>query len=387
MKRHLILGLPALTLLAVLFALAPSFLRASDHADPMALKEPESNITGLFFFPKGDQMILVLNIRRGLTNPKPYNLEPFEYAVHMDLTSPVTFENAADRGHYGGTIVAPARLRSDVTIRIKLNNDTTLNNISFAGLKVPDERIRVFTGVRDDPFVFPRFFKKNVISMVMSVPMAAFPEGQRDWILWGTTYKEGEQVDHVGRSNRTQLARFDTLNTLPPNEHLPEIMRLMKKWNDVFTFLNGFKEPYPKALAGVIQYILQIRRYDLAPDVMIYSNRFPPGFPNGRLLTDDVAAQTCQTGDCILQEISFIEGGWPRQTVNDKQFLDEWPYLAEPWPDQPEAPPSTKSIWPYIIGVVLLFAIVSWAVIEIIRRSIMWLWWRWHQKPVLATPH
>jgi hypothetical protein len=387
MKRHIIWGLPTLILLAVVFALAPSFLRASDHADPMALKEPESNITGLFFFPKGDQMIVVLNIRRALTNPKPYNLEPFEYAVHMDLTSAVAFENAADRGHYGGTIVAPERLRSDVTIRIKLNNDTTLKNISFAGLKVPDERIRVLTGVRDDPFVFPRFFRKNVISMVMSVPMSAFPEGQQDWILWGTTYKDGKQVDHVGRSNRTQLARFDTLNTLPPNEHVPEIMRLMKKWNDAFTFLNSFKEPYPKALAGVIQYIMQIRKYDLAPDVMIYSNRFPPGFPNGRLLTDDVAAQTCETGDCILQEISFIEGGWPRQTVNDKAFLDEWPYLAEPWPDQPEAPPSTKSIWPYIIAVVLLFAIVSWAVIEIIRRSIMWLWWRWHQKPALATPH
>ena len=83
MKRHVIWGLPVLTLLAVLFALAPSFLRASDHADPMGLKEPESNITDLFFFPKDDQMILILDIRRALRNPKPYNLAPFEYAVHM----------------------------------------------------------------------------------------------------------------------------------------------------------------------------------------------------------------------------------------------------------------------------------------------------------------
>jgi hypothetical protein len=387
MKRHVIWGLPVLTLLAVLFALAPSFLRASDHADPMGLKEPESNITDLFFFPKDDQIILILNIRRALRNPKPYNLAPFEYAVHMDLTSPVTFENEADRGHYGGTIVAPERLRPDVSIRIKLNDDTTLKSISTTGLKIPDERIRVFTGVRDDPFVFPRFFQKNIIAMVMSVPMAAFPEGQRDWIIWGTAYKEGKQVDHVGRSNRSQQARFDALNTLPPNEHAAEIMRLMKTWDDRFKFFNGFKEQYAKGLAALIQTNVQIRKYDVTPDVMIYSNRFPVGFPNGRRLTDDVAAQTCATGDCILQEISFIEGGWPRQTVNDKQFLDEWPYLAEPWPDQPEVPPSTKSIWPYLIGAVLLFAIVSWAVLEIIRRLIIWLWWRWRRKPAVATAH
>src|SRR5262245_23258430 len=207
MKRHLIWGLPALILLAVLFALAPSFLRASDHADPMALKEPESNITDLFFFPKDDQLIVILNIRRALRNPKPYNLYPFEYAVHMDLTSPVTFENEADRGHYGGTIVAPERLRPDVSIRIKLNDDTTLKSISTSGLKVPDERIRVFTGVRDDPFVFPRFFQRNIIAMVMSVPMAAFPEGQRDWIIWGRhTRRANKSITLAARTAPSKLA-------------------------------------------------------------------------------------------------------------------------------------------------------------------------------------
>jgi hypothetical protein len=118
---------------------------------------------------------------------------------------------------------------------------------------------------------------------------------------------------------------------------------------------------------------------------MIYTNRFPPGFPNGRLLPDDVAALTCATGDCILQELSFVEGGWPRATVNDKPFLDDWPYLAEPWPDTPETPPSTKSIWPYIIGLLLLIVLVSWGVVEIIRRLILLLWHHWRRKPAAAT--
>jgi hypothetical protein len=384
MKRRVVWALPALMLFAVLFALAPSFLRASDHADPMMLKEPESNITDLFFYPMGDQMILILNVRRALTNPKPYNLESCEYAVHMYLTSPLSFEDAADRGHYGGKIMVPEKLRPDVTITMRLNNDTTLKDLSFRGLRDPD-RIRRFTGVRDDPFIFPRFFKRNVIAMVLSIPISAFPDGQRDFILWGAAYKDGKQIDHQGRSNRTQQARFDALNTLPPSEHVAEIMRLQEKWNDRFTFLNGFKEWQPKALAALIQTNLQIRKYDLEPDVMIYSNRFPPGFPNGRQLPDDVGALACQAGDCILQELSLIEGGWPRQTVNDKQFLDEWPYLAAPWPDQQETPPSTKSIWPYVIGIGLVVLIVSWGVVEIIWRSIWWLWRRLRRKAAPAV--
>jgi hypothetical protein len=113
---------------------------------------------------------------------------------------------------------------------------------------------------------------------------------------------------------------------------------------------------------------------------MVYSNRLPPGYPNGRLLTDDVVAQTCGFGDCLLRDISFIEGSWPRATVNDKPFLDEWPYLAEPWPEKPEAPPSTKSILPYIIGGVLLIMLVSWAIVEIVRRLLVWLFGRWRPR-------
>ena len=371
-------------LIAGLWALVPSPTVASDHADPIDLTEPNANITDLFFHPKGDQMILIFCVRRALTAPKPYELEPFEYVINMDLTTPVTFDKDDDRARYGGTIVNSEKLHPDVSLKFRLNNDTTLKSKTFQGLRVPDDSIRIYTGVREDPFNFPRFYKKNTIAMVLSIPMAAFPEGQRDFILWGTSYKDGKQIDHVGRSNRTQQGRFDSLNILPPNEHVAEIMKLMNTWDERFKFFNGFKEGKSKAVAGFIQYLLQIRKYDVAADVMIYSNRFPPKFPNGRQLLDDVAALTCATGDCILQDLSFIEGGWPRQTVNDKPFLDDWPYLADPYPDAPEAPPSTKSIWPYIIGIALLFAIVSWGIIEGIRRLILWLWWR-RRRPALAT--
>src|SRR5882724_12790940 len=67
---------------------APAALHASDHADPMILTEPYANITGLFFFPKDDQMILVFNVRRALRKGKPYELTAYDYVVHMDLHTP-----------------------------------------------------------------------------------------------------------------------------------------------------------------------------------------------------------------------------------------------------------------------------------------------------------
>ena len=38
-------------------------------------------------------------------------------------------------------------------------------------------------------------------------------------------------------------------------------------------------------------------------------------------------------------------------------------------------------VWVYA----LLFAIVSWGIIEGIRRLILWLWWRKRRRPALAT--
>jgi hypothetical protein len=379
MKSRPFWAFTVLMLAASLLAFTPSVLRASDHADPMNLTDPTANITGLFIFPKGDQLILIFNVRRALTNPKPYKLSEYKYVVNFDFETPLSFNNVEDRTRYGGTVINPKDLHSTATITVLLNDDATLKEITPSGLKGGISK--VFTGVRDDPFIFPRFFKKNVISMVMSIPKAAFPE---EFVLWGTTYKGDKQFDHVGRSIRSQLPRFEALNKLQPKDHVAELERLQTKWTNISNRLKGFKEWWTAQIAALIETNFLIRSYDLKPDVMFYSGRFPPGFPNGRLLTDDVSAQVCQTGDCILQELSYIEGSWPRAVVNDKPFLDDWPYVAEQFPDSPEAAAPTKSIYPYIVAAVLVIAFVSWAVIEIFRRLIMLLWVRWRRRPAAA---
>ena len=344
----------------LILLMIPFALRASDHADPQWLKpdQAEANITGLFFFPEGDRMIAILDVYRALTGAPPYNLQNFEYTIHMDTHSPIAFDNPEDLARYGGTISKPEGITDDVTLTFHLNNDTTLKEKSFKGLK-SEEDIRIYTGVKDDPFIFPKFFNVNVISMAVSIPKTAFPQNQQNWLLWATTKdtKTGMQIDHVGRSNRTQLGRFDYLNTLPPSQHIAAIDEKTKSIDKLQQFFKDYLPPLANLnqLSGLL-----IRHYDHVPDVMIYTNSLPAGFPNGRRPADDVALLTCNQGDCPLQENAFIDTkAWPRATVNDKPLLTEFPYLAEPWPAKPQvlAGYSLPYLWEYLIIPVLIIVL------------------------------
>ena len=345
----------AAVLVAATVATAP--IAASDHADPIDLlgnKPLEGGITDLFFFPNGDHVVVILCVRRGLTQTNSLKLLPYTYRVHMDVHSTISRDEDEFNKRYGGKVVDPANIRPDRTIEFRLMNNATLNGLptltGFSGpptikqwtgpigdlrdVQLVPNAINVWTGVTDDPFIFPVFFGTNVVAMVTTIPLSFFPPEQRDWVLWATSSEGGRQVDHVGRSLRTQNPRFELLNTLPPSQHIaaikaeheqPSLMR------DVFLRIG-------------LQQTFAYRKWDQVPDVMLYTTREPLGFPNGRKLTDDVAEELARYGDTLLKEISHIAGGWPRKTTNDKEFLvtklpdgstiPKFPYLATPWPDK-----------------------------------------------------
>ncbi|HXV83197.1 MAG TPA: hypothetical protein VEG60_25325 [Candidatus Binatia bacterium] len=362
---------PGILLLSLALAMLPTPLKSSDHADPIVLEVLESGITDLFAFPDGEQLIVMLNVRRALTAPPPYQLEPFEYAIYMDVHSEVTVDNPEHRARYGGTIKKPGGIKEDVTIKIRLKNDATLNSVKYDGLQ-NTERIKLVTGVFDDPFIFPRFFKRNTIAMILSIPFSSFPDKDRmDWILWGTSVrlKDAVQIDHVGRSNRSQQGRFDFLNTLHPSRHVVAIKEHNQTRERIEKFL---MECFPP-LANAFQLLFKIRPYDDFPDVMIYTKRYPVGFPNGRKLTDDVAALTCEQGDCPLVESSYIDSPqWPRATENDKPFSKEFPYLAPAWPP-PEPKPAESISVGGTLGALKDLAVFSAELITMICRPLMLL--------------
>lgn len=383
-------ALYALTIAAAA-ALAPA-AQASDHADPIGLERLEAGLAGLFVFPAGDRLIIVLGARRALVTQEPFDLKPYWFSVHLDLDSPVSFDDPRRNAIYGGRVERPEAIGEDVRLAVRLNDDATVAERRINNLADPSE-VRLWTGVRDDPFIFPSFFATNIIAVAWSLPRSALPSDSSPILIWGTTTTgDGEQIDHVGRANRTQLPRFDFLNPLPPSEHVAAIESRREKGSRVQRLISRYLAP----VTGLYELVFKLRPYDVAPDVLIYSAQRPPGFPNGRQLTDDVVGLTCAQGDCFFLDLAFartdavrgnLEGpacpavetpdGFRRKT-NDKRFLDVFPYLAEPWTHETCLQrPAGKSVSPIWLAAALA------VIVLVILGVTYWLGWRCGRRKAL----
>ncbi|WP_182864692.1 hypothetical protein [Stieleria mannarensis] len=420
---------------------------ASDHADPIDVlnrQRQERALTDLFVFPvtkdrtpafpferdaklplhdpladvvreplsdeqrkQIDSLVIILCVRRQLTDSTTLKLEPYTYKINIDYNSSVEFPMRADAaaetgnattaaaeadqtGHshasdklsvveafarYGGKISHPEEIKEDIVIEFRLNNDGKLQPgyPRFAQPQGLDVQLVSEAAVHDDPFIFPAFFGTNIVAMQARVPLSVFPDDRTDFLIWATSHKgSGPPIDHVGRSLRTQNPRFELLNTLHPSRHVaaitnehehPSLMR------DIFLRLN---------FGSLFAY----RRWDFVPDVMCYSTQYPVGFPNGRLLTDDVAAILAQHGDTLLYELSYQDDRyrWPRQTTNDgrndgsEAFLSQPPYLLPANPQRAQPPPlrlSTASIVKLTLIVIAL--LLFWLLTH-------WLFARWYHR-------
>jgi hypothetical protein len=308
-----------------------------------------------------------------MVRPEPPYLKPdpspYTYRVHIDPTPDIGYDDPAAVARYGAVIRNPGSITDPIQIEFKLNYHDEANpsgritlvpgSFKTCGLAIPGEpavatreafrdgkgtfqpgRVNLCPGIFDDPFIFPRFFRTNVIGMVMSIPLSAFPSNPRQFLIWATTHGAKGQIDHVGRSLRTQLPRFGALNTLPPSDHVRELQRIHEDPTILEDTLRTFVSP-----------LFARRYYDGVPDVMVLNFDRPIRFPNGRLLTDDVSKLLADTGETILLELSYTDSTYfPRATENDgdarrinkanpgmsqpfKVFKTSFPYLADPWTD------------------------------------------------------
>jgi hypothetical protein len=219
-----------------------------------------------------------------------------------DIADPIEIDYELDLVEDGENSQAIIVNKSIRGIATELNVVTTAKQVN--GVEVVRKNdfkpgvINLQAGVFDDPFIFPRFFRTNIVGVVASIPLSSLPKlpEQSTLLLWATTHRGGQQIDHVGRSLRTQLPRFGYLNEKPPAQHVREITRV----HDKPTITENL-------FATVVAPLFAHRHYDSAPDVMIYDLRKPAKFPNGRALPDDVAKTLADAGETLLLELSYAE--------------------------------------------------------------------------------
>src|SRR5439155_3751716 len=201
------------------------------------------------------------------------NFKGYKFRVHFDLDPKVVRSsgdrdgavaqmiegtNAHDSLHdmdrsmqalYGGIITEPDKIKESALLEFELELTGEHDNVPqvvisgkprIEGFKAAPNVVRsaaelrpgvinIQAGIFDDPFIFPRFFRKNVVGIVTAIPLTAvpLPNGKAPILIWATTHKgDGKQIDHVGRSLRTQLPRFGYLNDKEPRDHVNEINRV-----------------------------------------------------------------------------------------------------------------------------------------------------------------
>ena len=306
------------------------------------VSDPQTDITDLFLFQKpGDstRSILIMNINpfaptRASTFSSDASYEfkidtnsdaEAEIAFHILFSEPVNGQQAATvyravgdtartSGAVGAVVIREAPVSFDSEIRITAEGD-----------------YRLYAGLRSDPWfadvdgVFNNyqftgkdtFAEVNILAIVLDVPNSTLGSNPQIGV-WVRTVApmDGElgQVDQVGRPlvtavfNPTEAEQHQFVETPPAQQRAIYFPKFVTTLQAV-----GYAEAEAVQLAE-----------ELLPDILPYHSERPSGYPNGRLLTDDI----------LNRILTLITNG---KVTDDlvgphADLLDDFPYLGSPHP-------------------------------------------------------
>ena len=308
----------------------------SDHFDT---EDSRTDITDLYVFPSpqgGDRSVLILNINPD-ASALEVNFDPAasyelkidtdgdleaDVAFHILFTSSTDGEATAtvyrgtdaaarETGAIGKAVIAGAQVSVDGSSDVVASNGYRF----FAGLRSDPHFKDVkgfqnnfqFTG--DDPVS-----RRNVFGIVLEVPNSAV--GPRPIRLWARTmapvHGKVTQVDSAGRPGINNAFNGPESDRLAFNETPPVDQRA--RFGDRFVvFLQSLGYPDAEASELALGFL---------PDVLEYDLSVPPGYPNGRRLTDDTADLLA----ALLTRGRITSDGVGPHT----DLLHEFPYLGPP---------------------------------------------------------
>jgi hypothetical protein len=293
-------------------------LRAADHSDTPTLTmagRHDGRITDLHAFLRSGKLVLALSMNPAIPLSATDYMFPSDLTakIFIDRDSNITFNNPSDLATYGGTITNPGGIQEDIMFQITFSPGgapmLTMTGLSLAA----QQRVELFTGLRDDPFIRGPRIGRNIAAIVLRLPVSDLGAGATPKLLiWATAHVAtlpGPFEEMGGRALRSMFPENMQMNVLHPRDH----------------FL----------ILGKV------------PDVVILDMGRPLGFPNGRLLTDDVVN--------LVGDPRVLGDDQPFPHQNDVAFLQQFPFLAPPQlPGDAGIP--TVSTWGLVVLTLALLA-------------------------------
>lgn len=335
-------------MLAMVLGLAALGAGAADHLDaPLAQANSRLDINDVYAFIDGDYTVMVMTVNpaAGVLSPTDLRSIPgtrYEFAIDND-------------GDYVEDIllkVRADRTRSSGTQRAHLYwEDVDAGTQRRIGVGLNDRALSLrnggwfYHGLRDDPFFFDLqafrdqiggaggsrtfcdadtvdfFAGLNTTAIVVAIPSSHLTDGDSTINVWARTINRMQVIDRMGKPALNTVfiesANKDAYNLTAPADD-------PATWGDRFKAVLGLFGGYDDATAGVITGLL-------LPDVLTLDTTSTGGFVgtlNGRQLAEDVI-------DFELQVVTGGITGTPAipgdcVDMNDKMFMAEFPYLAEP---------------------------------------------------------
>lgn len=360
-------------LVAIALTLGPA--RGADHRDsPGVAGDPAADITDIYAFRNGDNLVVALNVN-GLTAP-PDNLsrnfaEDVAYNIHVDTTGDIVADITLQFTFSGGTftLIHPGPPITGPVTPPSLAATPPDPLITTAG------PVKIFAGQRDDPFFFDlvgfqqfvkgpfvpasglrpagqtpsdTFAGTNISAIVIELPITAVTgaASPNTGVIraWATTSRLGAQVDRMA---------IPAINTALIPSSLKETFNKSDPVNDAAAY-RPIAQATIESLRAAVDAVFGTPQDGgplgnltaaqvataLIPDVVTIDFSQPLQFPNGRRLQDDVidAALGVVLNRGGAAGISDAVNG------NDKAFLSTFPYLAPP--HQPAAPAPTPAALP-----------------------------------------
>ncbi|HEY6402352.1 MAG TPA: hypothetical protein VI479_13140 [Blastocatellia bacterium] len=229
------------------------------------------------------------------------------YSFFIDRDSSVNFNDPTLNAAFGGTVARPANIREDVAFNITFNRSNEpqvqIQGASFIEEQRIRRRMRVFTGLRAEAFIFAPFVNNNIAAIVIDVPLADIKKSNDTLLLWSASKVDAFAGSFQELAGRTLYSQFDeklALNFIHPSQH--------------------------RAALG------------LNPDLVILNTSAPSGFPNGRPLGDDivdlVAALPAPFNDARAFDLEFNLAGFHANLSDMAPLPGVFPYLANPNPQR-----------------------------------------------------